>query len=202
MAIDSYANAIAGIESGGKYGILGPVTKSGDRAYGKFQVMGQNVGPWTEQYYGQRLSPQEYLNNPQAQDAVFQGVFGKYVEKYGPEGAAKAWFAGEKGMNNPNAKDILGTTVDAYGRKFMAGLGQPDQPAAPIVQPAAPMPQQAPMAAPQPSFAGMAPPAQSAPQGGLLPVSTQAPPELADLASLLQPFQLKAPKRGLLPFRG
>ncbi len=117
-----YADAISGIESGGRYGLLGPVTKSGDRAYGKFQVMGSNIPSWTQQFYGQSLTPQQFLNNPQAQDAVFQGKFGQYVNQYGPEGAAKAWFAGEGGMNNPNAKDMLGTTVQGYGQQFMANL--------------------------------------------------------------------------------
>lgn len=120
---NSYADAISGIESGGRYGLLGPVTKSGDRAYGKYQVMGNNIPQWTAQYYGQPLTPQQFLSNPQAQDAVFQGEFGRLAGKYGPVGASKAWFAGERGMNNPNAKDMLGTTVDQYGKKFAAGLG-------------------------------------------------------------------------------
>jgi len=118
-------DAMFKIESGGRYDALGPITKSGDRAYGVGQVMGANIGPWTEQYYGKRLTPQEYLGNKDAQDAVINGEFGRLVSKYGPEGAAKAWFAGEKGMNNPNAKDVLGTSVADYGRKFMANLGQP-----------------------------------------------------------------------------
>lgn len=120
-----YASAIAAIESGGKYGELGPVTRTGDRAYGKFQIMGSNIGPWTEAALGRRLTPQEFLASPQAQDAVFQHRFGQYANKYGPEMAARAWFAGEKGMHNPNAKDQLGTTVESYGRRFMGHLGQP-----------------------------------------------------------------------------
>lgn len=120
----SFADAISGIESGGRYGLLGPVTKTGDRAYGKYQVMGSNIPQWTAKYYGQPLTPQEFLANPSAQDAVFQGKFvGEYVPKYGPVGASKAWFAGEKGMNNPNAKDMLGTTVADYGNKFAANMG-------------------------------------------------------------------------------
>ena len=55
------------------------------------------------------MTPEQFLASPQLQDAVFQGKFNQYVQKYGPEGAAKAWFAGEQGMNNPNAKDVLGT---------------------------------------------------------------------------------------------
>jgi hypothetical protein len=53
----------------------------------------------------------------------FKGRFGQYAQKYGPEGAAKAWFAGEKGMNNPNAKDQLGTSVQSYADRFTKAYG-------------------------------------------------------------------------------
>lgn len=120
-----YASAISNIESGGRYDLLGPVTKTGDRAYGKYQVMGQNVGPWTREVLGKAMTPQEFAANPQAQDAVFNAKFGSYAQKYGPEGAARAWFAGEGGMNDPNRKDQLGTSVASYGQKFMAGMNDP-----------------------------------------------------------------------------
>jgi hypothetical protein len=118
-----FANAIASIESGGKYDRLGPVTKTGDRAYGKYEVMGANIPQWTKVHLGQEMTPDAFLSDPKAQDAVFNGRFGQYAQKYGPEGAAKAWFAGEKGMNNPNARDQLGTTVAAYAQKFNKALG-------------------------------------------------------------------------------
>lgn len=121
----SYGKAISGIESGGKYDLLGPVTKTGDRAYGKYQVMGANIPEWTQAALGKSMTPQEFVANPDAQEAVFNQRFGQYVDKYGPEGAAKAWFAGEKGMKNPNAKDILGTTVQGYADKFRTALGMP-----------------------------------------------------------------------------
>ena len=125
--------AISGIESGGNYAATGPVTRTGDRAYGKYQVMGANVGPWTKEVLGQAMTPQQFLADPQAQDAVFNAKFGQYAQKYGPEGAARAWFAGESGMNNPNARDQNGTTVQGYANKFdaaMAGQGQPAMPGA------------------------------------------------------------------------
>lgn len=113
---------IAGIESGGRYDALGPVIpKSGDRAYGKYQVMGANIPEWTAKHAGRSMTPQEFLQDPDAQEAVFKGQFGGYERKYGPEGAARAWFAGEGGMNNPNARDPLGTSVADYSRKFMGG---------------------------------------------------------------------------------
>lgn len=117
-----HASAIAGIESGGNYRAVGPQTGKG-RALGKYQVMDFNVGPWTEQALGQRMTPLQFLGSPEAQDKVFDHVFGGYVKKYGPEGAARAWFAGEGGMNNPNAKDVLGTTVSAYAEKFNRASG-------------------------------------------------------------------------------
>lgn len=119
---DQYGRAIANIESGGRYDLMGPVTKSGDRAHGKYQIMGANIPVWSKAALGRALSPEEFLADPDAQEAVFKHRFGQYVEKYGPEGAAKAWFAGEGGMNNPNARDQLGTSVSDYARRFNAGL--------------------------------------------------------------------------------
>lgn len=151
----TYADAISSIESGGRYGILGPVTRTGDRAYGKYQVMGQNVPEWSQAALGRRLTPQEFLASPELQDAVFQHRFGQYVAKHGPEGAARAWFAGEGGMNDPNRKDQLGTSVQQYGNRFMGALGgAPAQP----MQPSGPPGLLAPQAAPDVGLlAGMEP---------------------------------------------
>lgn len=115
-------SAIASIESGGSgnYAALGPVTKSGDRAYGRYQIMGANIPQWTQAALGRSLTPEQFAADPAAQDATFKHRFGQYVAKYGPEGAARAWFAGEGGMNNPNARDQLGTSVADYSRKFTA----------------------------------------------------------------------------------
>ncbi|QOG23160.1 hypothetical protein [Bradyrhizobium sp. SEMIA] len=124
-----YARATSAIESGspqGNYRLVGPPTRSGDRAFGRYQVMGANVPDWTERYYGQRLTPREFLINPEAQDAVYKGEFGRLADKYGPTGAAKAWFAGERGMNNPRASDGY-TTVSAYADRFNRNLGLPPE---------------------------------------------------------------------------
>ena len=118
------ADAISQIESGGNYGILGPATSSGDRAYGAYQIMGNNIGPWTKEVLGAPMSPQEFLASPQAQDAVFSTKFGQYEAKYGPEGAARAWFAGPGNMNNPNASDG-NTTVAQYAAKFNSLMAPP-----------------------------------------------------------------------------
>src|SRR6185295_19086976 len=128
---------------------------------GKYQVMGANIPQWTQQHLGQRLTPEQFLQNPQAQDAVFNKQFGQYVQQYGsPEAAARAWFAGPRGMNNPNARDQLGTSVQDYSNKFTAAM-PPDAaipPNATLTQGAVPrpdnvpppMPRTQPMAAPPP----------------------------------------------------
>lgn len=148
-----FAGAISGIESGGNYGLLGPLTKSGDRAYGKYQVMGSNVAPWTKEVLGVSMTPKQFLSNPQAQDIVFNTKFNQYAQKYGPDGAARAWFAGEKGMNNSNAKDSLGTSVADYQKKFDTAMAPPlgaPQNVSKLPDPQQPMtPMQSPQGAPQ-----------------------------------------------------
>jgi hypothetical protein len=127
------ASAVSGLESGGDYEAVGRVTKTGDRAYGKYQVMGANVPEWTEATLGKSMTPEEFLKNPEAQEAVFKNKFGEYTQKYGPTGAAKAWFAGERGMNNPNATDANGMTVDRYGKGFARAFGQEGAGSSPAV---------------------------------------------------------------------
>ncbi len=120
----SYADAIASIESAGSgdYRAIGPNTGKG-RAYGRYQVMDFNIGPWTEKYLGVRMTPEEFLNNPAAQDAVFNGEFGSYVEKYGnPQDAASVWFSGRPLSKAGNASDGY-TTVPEYVRRFTNALG-------------------------------------------------------------------------------
>jgi hypothetical protein len=74
---------------------------------------------------GKPMTAQEFLANPQAQDAVFKAKFGQYTQQYGsPQAASRAWFAGPNGMNNPNARDVNGVTVAQYEGKFNQGYGQ------------------------------------------------------------------------------
>lgn len=125
-AAGPYGSAIANIESGGKYDAQGPIITSGpmagQRALGKYQVMESNVAPWTKAHLGKELTPQEFLASPESQDAVFKGQFGQYASQYGPNGAARAWFAGPGGMNDPNRSDQLGTTVSSYADRFDKGI--------------------------------------------------------------------------------
>jgi hypothetical protein len=117
-----YRDAIASIESGGRYNAMGPRTRTGDRAYGKYQMMGNNIPAWTKAALGQSLSPDEFLRDPKAQDATFDHIFGGYVDKYGEENAAQAWFGGPGSIGKGGRKDQLGTSVNSYGKRFMSAL--------------------------------------------------------------------------------
>ncbi|WP_234842912.1 phage tail length tape measure family protein [Sinorhizobium meliloti] len=129
--IGMYAKAIQAIESSGNYGALGPVTRNGDRAYGAYQVMGNNIGPWSEAALGRRLSASEFLGDKSAQDAIFNHRFGGYVGKFGASGAAQAWFGGPGSVGKGGmGADILGTTGNSYVAKFNTQIAKMGETAA------------------------------------------------------------------------
>ncbi|MEW1547530.1 hypothetical protein [Streptomyces tsukubensis] len=113
MNFEAFLWALTQQESGGNYGAVGVWVK-GDRAYGRYQVMGANVGPWTAQYYGKRLTPQQFLTNRAAQDAVVRGVLGGYVKQYGYRGAASAWYSGKPGNHMSTAPQTGGPSIKEY----------------------------------------------------------------------------------------
>jgi hypothetical protein len=130
MPIEEWKQRIARNESGLRkdaYTLVGERSRRGDYPYGKYQVMGENVPVWTAKYLGKEMTPQEFLADKDAQEQVARGRGSEYLAKYGPEGAAAAWFAGEKGMNDPNRKDTLGTHVAEYRRRFNIPLVSRDQ---------------------------------------------------------------------------
>jgi hypothetical protein len=146
MAIDAYGNAIASVESGGRYDLVGPTHPRYGRALGRYQVMESNLPTWLREAGLPAMSAEQFLGSREAQDALFNHRFGQYVQRYGPEGAARAWFAGEGGMNDPGRRDSLGTSVAEYSRRFMSALGGPppaqaaDPNAAPAAEPVAQTP--------------------------------------------------------------
>lgn len=127
----AYQNAIASIESAGSgdYAAVGPSHPRLGRALGRYQVMEANIGPWSEAALGRRVSPDEFMANPSLQDAIFNHRFGQYVNKFGPEGAAQAWFGGEGGVGKLDRRDSLGTSIAGYTDKFRRALGGPASPA-------------------------------------------------------------------------
>lgn len=202
--MDRAKQAIAGIESGGRYGALGPVTDRGDRAFGKYQVMGKNIPSWTKEALGSSMTPSEFLASPEAQERVFETYFGKSVAKYGnPADAASVWFSGRPLAKAGNASDVLGTTVPQYAQKFMAayegGANTPAMMRAPGFASSSGIPANVglPVAPVLNAFAGQQPPQQgnafamqAAPMLQQQPVPvTTAPAQVGPAPSALSPYQ-------------
>jgi len=124
--MSAYRDAIASIESAGSggYAAIGPTHPKMGRALGRYQIMEANIGPWSEAALGNRIGADEFMKNPGLQDKIFDHRFGGYVDKYGFRGASQAWFAGEAGMKNMGARDVLGTSVGGYGDKAAAALAK------------------------------------------------------------------------------
>lgn len=125
-----WGNAIASIESGGESSPYTSITPNpgGRRALGKYQVMEENLPEWTQAALGRRLSTQEFLNSPDAQEEVFKHRFGSYVDRYGtPQDAASAWFTGRPiSAASASAHDSLGTSGASYVAKFNKAIGSSD----------------------------------------------------------------------------
>lgn len=116
-AVGKFRAAIIGKESGGNYNAVNP--DSG--ALGIGQVMPYNVGPWTRKYLGQALTPQQFLRDRNAQDAVVNGRFNDMLadqRKAGYKGeqairrAAAVWYSGQAGLWNDTRPQYSG------GRKY------------------------------------------------------------------------------------
>jgi hypothetical protein len=102
------------------YSEVGKATNKGDRAYGKYQIMGSNIPSWTAEALGHPMTPGQFLKDPAAQEKVAAYQLNKYLQNGAtPQDAASMWFTG-KSLNkaNPNSKDAYGTTNTMYQKKF------------------------------------------------------------------------------------
>jgi hypothetical protein len=123
--VERIRNALSGVESGGRYDALGTeVRRPGrepDRAHGRYQVMGQNIGPWTEAALGQRMSPNEFLASPRAQDAVVRHQIQQNLDRYGnPQDVASVWFSGRPVNRAGESRDANNVSVPEYLRRFQS----------------------------------------------------------------------------------
>ena len=133
--VTAFRAAIIGKESGGKYDAVNP--DSG--ALGIGQVMPENVGPWTQKYLGRTLTPQQFLDNPAAQDAVVNGLFSDLLNDQAAAGykgeeairrAAAVWYSGRaelwnntrpqytNGRRYPSIADYTKAIYDSYRQQL------------------------------------------------------------------------------------
>jgi hypothetical protein len=135
LNIDAFRQAIIGKESGGNYRAVNP--DSG--ALGIGQVMPENVGPWTKKYLGKSLTPQQFLNDNAAQDAVVNGRFQDMIADQQAAGfngeqmirrAAAVWYSGQaklwnntrpqfsKGRQYPSIAEYTKAIWDSYSQRL------------------------------------------------------------------------------------
>ena len=126
------AAAMRQLESGGNYSAKGPVVKkgsyAGDRAYGAYQVMGNNIPSWTKEALGQSLTKEQFLASRDAQDKVFEYKFGQSARKHGNySDAASIWHSGRtlKKATAAGANDGYMQTKDYVSKfeQFAGGKG-------------------------------------------------------------------------------
>jgi|TARA_R110000868_G_scaffold46644_1_gene153871 hypothetical protein len=126
---DKVATAIKGIESsGGDYSARGPVIKKGiykgQRALGAYQVMPANLPQWSKLAVGRVVTPREFLENEEIQDAVFLSQMKKSYEKFGNiEDAVSTWFTGKTVKEAGNVSDGS-ITAPEYLSMFRNGYNQ------------------------------------------------------------------------------
>lgn len=102
MTKEDFFNAVAGQESGGDY----EAENGRTGAFGKYQIMPDNWPSWAEQAGLSADAPM----TPENQEIVARYKLGDYYDKYGPEGALVAWYAGEE-----NGKRWADGAPDAIG---------------------------------------------------------------------------------------
>ena len=120
-----YRDGIAAIESDGSggYSALGANHPKYGYALGRYQIMESNLPQWSKAALGHTVTKDEFMDDPAIQDAIFDHRFGSYIDKYGEEGAARAWYGGEKGMKNLKATDVHGRiNVGQYGKNFVNNI--------------------------------------------------------------------------------
>ncbi len=124
-ALPEVMAGIAHVESGGDYSTMSKPSKNGDRAYGKYQIMGNNIPQWTTEALGHPMTSQQFLSNPQAQERVAAFKINQSLQQgYSPEDTASIWFSGRPTSKAGNSKDAYGTTVPQYINKFNKGVLQ------------------------------------------------------------------------------
>lgn len=123
---DTFRKAISAQESGGNYNI----TNKTSGAMGKYQIMPANItaskGGWDYEALGYDITPQQFLSSPDLQEKIASFKLKQYYDKYGPAGAAVAWYAGPgavaKSTNNTTPQEAY-PSISAYKNSILRRMG-------------------------------------------------------------------------------
>lgn len=118
ISLGQFVAAIVAQESGGNYQARSPAG-----ALGRYQVMPRNVGPWSRETLGYPISTAEFLASPRLQDRIARRKLREYLDRYGPAGAAAAWYSGDPGRADDPSPVKGGPSVRQYVREVLARMG-------------------------------------------------------------------------------
>ena len=126
-SFEKFLNAISGQESGGNYN----ARNSGSGAMGRFQVMPGNISGthsgWDYEALGYDISPGEFQRSPKLQDQIARYKLQQYYNKYGPRGAAIAWYAGPGAVRYSasalNRRQRGGPSINDYASSVLRRMG-------------------------------------------------------------------------------
>jgi hypothetical protein len=123
----SFLRAISGRESGGNYG----ARNRDSGALGKYQIMPGNIPSWSREALGHSVSTSQFYHSPSLQEQIAQFKLRQYYNKYGPEGAAVAWYAGPGNANKYMSQGGRGygasqgkySSISAYALGILKAMG-------------------------------------------------------------------------------
>jgi hypothetical protein len=116
--LDAFMQAIGEQESGGSYTAHNP-----GGAYGKYQIMPSNWGPWAERAGLGRNAPR----TPENQEIVARHVMSEYYQRFGNwRDVAIAWFAGPGAVHAAGAENRSdgNMTVRSYADKALQRMAE------------------------------------------------------------------------------
>jgi hypothetical protein len=124
-SFDKFMASISKQESGGSYS----ARNKDSGAMGKYQIMPGNLNGsgkgWDYEALGHDVSSQQFMNSPQIQEQIAAYKMQQYYNKYGPRGAAIAWYAGPGAVNNTNLNAPQGSypSISSYVQSVLRRLG-------------------------------------------------------------------------------
>lgn len=118
ITFDRFAAAVVQQESGGNYQARSPAG-----ALGKYQILASNIPAWSREILGYPITPQQFLESPSLQDAIGLGKLRQYYQRYGPAGAAAAWYSGDPSRADDPTPVAGGPSVRDYVRSVLRRAG-------------------------------------------------------------------------------
>jgi|SRR5215216_6417522 len=124
-SFENFVRAITGQESGGNYS----ARNRSSGAMGRYQIMPGNIRGsgrgWDYEALGRDISEGQFMSNPKLQDAIARYKLQQYYKKWGPRGAAIAWYAGPGAVGRVGGNKSQGAypTINQYANAILKRMG-------------------------------------------------------------------------------